>query len=363
MSDKPTWSHETASPTSGGTPEGGAPDSLSDPFATTDETAAVNAEASDVTDPLLADDSADEFENSSAAAADEVTQVESEAAIDDQTASDGEVVEESAADAVADDATDVEANADAAPAADDAAAAAEDAAATDTAAADEVAFDAVVGELPPEGDGEEEFDLRESLMMQEGDWYVIHSYAGYEKRVKANLERRRETMNLEDRIFQCEVPEEEVWEFRKGEKKKVRRIKLPGYVLVRLDLDDETWGAVRHTPGVTGFVGNAQHPQPLSIDEVVRMLQPPEQAKPAAAAGGDAGADTGTGTGTAAAAATPVVSDFSVNDIVTVIDGPFATLQATISEVNAESQKLTAMVELFGRDTPVELRFDQVERA
>ncbi|MDZ7577044.1 MAG: transcription termination/antitermination protein NusG [Candidatus Nanopelagicales bacterium] len=198
-------------------------------------------------------------------------------------------------------------------------------------------------------------DLHESLMMQPGEWYVIHSYAGYEKRVKANLERRRETMNLEDRIFQVEVPEDEVTEFRKGEKRRVRRIKLPGYVLVRMDLDEETWGAVRHTPGVTGFVGSAQNPHPLTIDEVVHMLKPPETAKTAVAAG-----SVSTGGGVAAQPA--IVTDFDVSDVVTVIDGPFATLQATISEVNAEAQKLTAMVELFGRDTPVELRFDQVER-
>jgi transcriptional antiterminator NusG len=204
----------------------------------------------------------------------------------------------------------------------------------------------------------EELDLADSLAMLPGDWYVIHSYAGYEKRVKANLERRSETMNLEDRIFQVEVPEEEVAEFRKGERKKVRRIKLPGYVLVRMDLDDETWGAVRHTPGVTGFVGNSQNPVPLSVDEVVRMLAPPAKAKPESESVGATGfADDG-----GKPAKPVVVTDFTVADVVTVIDGPFATLQATISEVNAESQKLTAMVELFGRDTPVELRFDQVER-
>ncbi len=330
MSEQPTWSHETTPVTA----ESTSADSLADPFATTDETAAVDAMTADVTDPALADDSADEFENSSDAAAVETTEVESEAAIADEDASDGQVVEESAAEATADEATDVTENA----------ATEADAAGGETGEADEP-------------------DLRESLMMQPGDWYVIHSYAGYEKRVKANLERLRETLNLEDRIFACEVPEEEVWEFRKGEKKKVRRIKLPGYVLVRMDLDDETWGAVRHTPGVTGFVGNAQNPQPLSIDEVVRMLQPPEQTKPTAAAAQDVADAAGTGKPSGAAPAATVVSDFAVNDIVTVIDGPFATLQATISEVIAESQKLTAMVELFGRDTPVELRFDQVERA
>lgn len=218
-------------------------------------------------------------------------------------------------------------------------------------------------EVTPEPDAglDDVLDLRESLLMQPGDWYVIHSYAGYEKRVKANLERRRETLNLEHLIFQVEVPEEEVVEFRKGEKKRVRRIKLPGYVLVRMDLDDDTWGAVRHTPGVTGFVGGAQHPQPLTIDEVVRMLQPPEPVKPAASAA--EGAPAAAKTGGATAAKQVVVSDFAVGDVVTVIDGPFATLQATISEVSAEGAKLTALVELFGRDTPVELRFDQVERA
>ncbi|MCH9815710.1 MAG: transcription termination/antitermination protein NusG [Actinomycetia bacterium] len=203
-------------------------------------------------------------------------------------------------------------------------------------------------------------DLRESLMMAPGDWYVIHSYAGYEKRVKANLERRSETMNQEDSIFQVEVPEEDVWEFRKGEKKKVRRIKLPGYVLVRMELDGDSWGVVRHTPGVTGFVGSANDPVPLSIDEVIRMLQPPETPKAAAEATDDTQPQSGESPATPS---TPVVTDFNVGDIVTVIDGPFATLQATISEVIIESQKLTAEVELFGRDTPVELRFDQVERS
>ena len=298
-------------------------------FESGDETAAVDAELSSVSDPLLADDAADEYETSSAASAAEVTSVDADAAIATQTETDADVLSTPVDQAV------------------------------DLDGAESAAEDATTAKDSPE-----EPDLRESLMMQPGDWYVIHSYAGYEKRVKANLEKRRETMDLEDRIFQVEVPEEEVWEVRKGEKKKVRRIKLPGYVLVRMDLDDETWGAVRHTPGVTGFVGNAQHPHPLSIDEVVRMLQPPEPAKPAAvAADGGGEAEGGAGTGTTATKPAVIVSDFSVGDVVTVIDGPFATLQASISEVNAESQKLTAMVELFGRDTPVELRFDQVERA
>ncbi len=216
------------------------------------------------------------------------------------------------------------------------------------------------GAVPELDEPVDEMDLRESLMMAPGDWYVIHSYAGYEKRVKANLERRSETMNQEDSIFQVEVPEEDVWEFRKGEKKKVRRIKLPGYVLVRMELDGDSWGVVRHTPGVTGFVGSANDPVPLSIDEVIRMLQPPETPKAAAEATDDTQPQSGESPATPS---TPVVTDFNVGDIVTVIDGPFATLQATISEVIIESQKLTAEVELFGRDTPVELRFDQVERS
>ncbi|MFN8125377.1 MAG: transcription termination/antitermination NusG family protein [Candidatus Nanopelagicales bacterium] len=327
MSEQPTWSDRAEMPAES------AVESTPDPFATTDETAAVDAEVGTVTDPLLADDASDQFENPSAAAAAEVSDAEDVAAMAQED--DGDIAPEAQESAT------------------------EAGEASDTPADDATAAPALDG-----ADDEAEPDLRESLMMQPGDWYVIHSYAGYEKSVKANLERRRETLNLEDRIFQVEVPEEEVWEFRKGEKKKVRRIKLPGYVLVRMDLDDETWGAVRHTPGVTGFVGNSTDPMPLSIDEVVRMLQPPETAKPAAAAVGDLGGEPTTGAaGGTTTPATPVVSDFSVGDIVTVIDGPFATLQATISEVMAESQKLTAMVELFGRDTPVELRFDQVERA
>ena len=234
--------------------------------------------------------------------------------------------------------------------------------------ADTVAVDEATGEIAAEAavevveEPEDEMDLRERLELAEGDWYVIHSYAGHEKRVKQNIEHRRESMNLEDRIFQAEVPEEDVWEFRKGEKKKVRRVKLPGYVLVRIDLDDETWGAVRHTPGVTGFVGSANDPVPLSLDEVVRMLEtekPKAKAEPEAA---EKGTEQGAGQEKEAASKTPIVTDLSVGDIVTVIDGPFATLQATISEVIIESQKVTAEVELFGRDTPVELRFDQVER-
>ncbi len=234
----------------------------------------------------------------------------------------------------------------------DAAADAEDAAAEEKEdATEDVAEDAEAA-LDP-------VSLEESLIMLPGDWYVIHSYAGYEKRVKANLDKRSETMNLEDRIFQVEVPEEDVMEFRKGERKKIRRIKLPGYVLVRMDLDDETWGAVRHTPGVTGFVGSAQNPVPLSIDEVVRMLAEPETAETPEKTELTGAEPEGEG---AATPKTVVVADYNVGDVVTVVDGPFATLQATISEVNGEAAKLTAMVELFGRDTPVELRYDQVER-
>ena len=319
MSEQPTIPTDA-------TPEGEA--QLESP----EESAAVDeAVAETAADALIAERTAEEVAATAAmeAAAETVQAAEAEAEAEAEEVAAEEVVEE--AEALADSAADVES-------------AIEDSA--------EAASEETAVEMDP-------ISLEESLIMLPGDWYVIHSYAGYEKRVKANLEKRSETMNLEDRIFQVEVPEEDVMEFRKGERKKIRRIKLPGYVLVRMDLDDETWGAVRHTPGVTGFVGSAQDPVPLSIDEVVRMLaepetaEAPEKTEPVGAETEEEGA---------AAPKTVVVADYNVGDVVTVVDGPFATLQATISEVNGEAAKLTAMVELFGRDTPVELRFDQVER-
>ncbi len=196
--------------------------------------------------------------------------------------------------------------------------------------------------------------FREQMRMAVGEWFVVHSYAGYENRVKSNLETRITSLNMEDYIFQVEVPMEEVTEIKQGQRKLVRRTKFPGYVLVRMDLTDESWGAVRHTPGVTGFVGHGHQPSPLSLDEVVAILAPAPERKPGVPAA--AGATPG-------AAPTEVrVVDFSVGDSVTVVDGPFATLHATVSEINIEAQKVTGLVEIFGRETPVELAFSQIQK-
>ena len=201
--------------------------------------------------------------------------------------------------------------------------------------------------------------FREEMSSAPGDWYVIHSYAGYENKVKANLLTRATSLSMEDYIFQVEVPIEEVVEIKNGQKKQVKRNKFPGYVLVRMELTDESWGTVRHTPGVTGFVGHAHQPLPLSLEEVVAILAPePEVApEPIAAAGAAAG-----GARAAGKPAQVVEIDLSPGDSVTVIDGAFATLHATVSEINIEGQKITGLVEIFGRETPVELRFDQIEK-
>jgi transcriptional antiterminator NusG len=190
-----------------------------------------------------------------------------------------------------------------------------------------------------------------------GDWYVIHSYAGYENKVKANLETRVQNLDVGDYIFQVEVPTEEVTEIKNGQRKQVNRKVLPGYILVRMELNDESWGAVRNTPGVTGFVGATSRPSPLSIDDVIKFLMPVSAArKPAAASG--AGSET-----VGEATAKPTIEvDFEVGESVTVMDGPFATLPASISEVNAEQQKLKVLVSIFGRETPVELGFTQVAK-
>jgi transcriptional antiterminator NusG len=196
-------------------------------------------------------------------------------------------------------------------------------------------------------------EFKRQLRLKDGDWYVVHSYAGYEKRVKTNLETRIQSLNMEDFIFEIEVPMEEVTEIKNGQKKLVSRVRMPGYVLVRMDLTDESWGAVRHTPGVTGFVGNAHQPVPLSLDEVFTMLAP-DLESPAAAA-------TGTG-GAAGKPKEPQVVDFQVGESVTVMEGPFETLPATISEINPDTQKLKVLVSIFGRETPVELSFAQVAK-
>ncbi|MEU1313555.1 transcription termination/antitermination protein NusG [Streptomyces tibetensis] len=208
----------------------------------------------------------------------------------------------------------------------------------------------------PEDDRDPIEKLREELRALPGEWYVIHTYAGYENRVKTNLEQRAVSLNVEDYIFQAEVPQEEVVQIKNGDRKTIKQNKLPGYVLVRMDLTNESWGVVRNTPGVTGFVGNAYDPYPLTLDEIVKMLAPEAEEKAAREA--------------AEAEGKPApqrkvevqVLDFEVGDSVTVTDGPFATLQATINEINPDSKKVKGLVEIFGRETPVELSFDQIQK-
>jgi transcriptional antiterminator NusG len=201
--------------------------------------------------------------------------------------------------------------------------------------------------------------FRRELMMKPGEWFVVHTYSGMENRVKHNLENRIHSLNMEDYIHEIVVPTEEVAEIKNGQRKMVRRTVLPGYVLVRMDLTDESWAAVRHTPSVTGFVGHSHQPVPLSMDEVEKMLAPSVVVP--AAADGESGAASGT-PGAPAAKKPIEVADFGVGDSVMVVDGPFATLHATITEINAESQRLKALVEIFGRETPVELSFSQVQK-
>jgi transcriptional antiterminator NusG len=219
-------------------------------------------------------------------------------------------------------------------------------------AADEVEAEAAAEEPVAEEEPEDPVaELREALRRAPGEWYVIHSYAGYENKVKTNLETRIQTLDMEDYIFQVEVPTEEVTEIKNGQRKQVQRKVLPGYILVRMDLNDPSWSAVRNTPGVTGFVGATSKPSPLTIDEVAKFLLPQvDQAKPAAGK-------------SAATASKPTVEvDFEVGESVTVMDGPFATLPATINEVNPDAQKLKVLVSIFGRETPVELSFSQVSK-
>ncbi|SFV20093.1 transcription termination/antitermination protein NusG [Micrococcus terreus] len=208
----------------------------------------------------------------------------------------------------------------------------------------------------PEVDPAEELKAR--LRRQPGDWYVIHTYAGYEKRVKTNLETRIQTQDMEDFIYEIDVPMEEVVEIRNTTRKVVNRVRIPGYVLVRMDLTDASWGVVRHTPGVTGFVGNAHDPFPLSLDEVYSMLAPSviqEATKTAQSEGRPVPAS-------AQDAPQQIAVDFEVGESVTVNDGPFETLPATISEIKPESQQMVVLVTIFERETPVTLSFNQVTK-
>jgi transcription termination/antitermination protein NusG len=205
----------------------------------------------------------------------------------------------------------------------------------------------------PPADPMEEF--RQSLRGKPGDWFVVHTYSGMENRVKANLENRISSLNMEDFIYEVIVPQEEVPEIKNGQRRMVRRTVLPGYVLVRMDLTDESWSTVRHTPSVTGFVGHSHQPVPLTFDEVEKMLAPAFEETVAAAAGGGAPEEP-------KAKKKVEVADFSVGDSVMVVDGPFATLHATITEMNVDAQRVKALVEIFGRETPVELSFSQIQR-
>jgi transcriptional antiterminator NusG len=233
--------------------------------------------------------------------------------------------------------------------------------APETASAEPVADEAAEAPAAPEEPAEpEEIDpaaaLKAELRSKPGDWYVIHSYAGYENKVKANLETRVQNLDVGDYIFQVEVPTEEVTEIKNGQRKQVNRKVLPGYILVRMDLTDDSWSAVRNTPGVTGFVGATSRPSALMLDDVVKFLLPQGAAKKAvkgAASTASAGVEL----------ERPVIEvDYAVGESVTVMDGPFATLPATINEVNAEQQKLKVLVSIFGRETPVELGFTQVSK-
>ena len=222
-----------------------------------------------------------------------------------------------------------------------------DEAVADEAVADEAVVDeAVAPTAAAEPLAEAEVDpveeMRAALRRAPGDWYVVHSYAGYENRVKTNLETRTSSLNMEDYIFQVEVPQREESVVKNGQRKMVKQNLLPGYVLVRMDLTDESWGAVRNTPGVTGFVGHTHRPSPLSLDEVMKFLAPEQEKK-------EKVVET-------------KAADFEIGESVTVMDGPFVTLPASISEIHADSQKLKVLVSIFGRETPVELSFSQVQK-
>lgn len=210
-------------------------------------------------------------------------------------------------------------------------------------AADDAADDAADAGLAAEPDEDEDpmVTFRRELEALPGDWYVLHTYAGYEGRVKANLEQRIQSLNMEDYIFQIEVPTEEVIQIKGGKKQTVQQKKYPGYVYVRMDLVDESWGAVRNTPNVTGFVGLTNKPSPLRMEEIIGILAPAQEKKKVEA---------------------PKAQEYEIGESVTVMDGPFATLPATISEVNLDAQRLKVLVSIFGRETPVELQFNQVAK-
>jgi len=213
--------------------------------------------------------------------------------------------------------------------------------------------DAEDADAETEVDPYEEF--KTELRMKPGKWYVVHSYAGFERRVKSNLENRIQSMDVQDYIFQIEVPMEDVVEIKNGQRKMVTRVRIPGYVLVRMDLNEDSWSVVRHTPGVTGFVGNAHNPTPLRFNEAFEMLKSLVQVEAAPARSGAKGVKN-------TVRAIPAEVDFEVGETITIKEGSFAGLPGSISEINTQSGKLTVLVSLFERETPVELSFDQVTK-
>jgi transcriptional antiterminator NusG len=303
--------------------------------------------------PADADDSEDEPVVVVAAADDaEDDEVVTAADVDDAA----EELAEETAETAPDDTTEPEVEADEVVYASDEAAG-DDAESSDDDAESSDDEEAVAEEVEPAEPGDPLEELRSTLRSQIGDWYVVHTYSGMENRVKGNLENRINSLNMEDYIFEIVVPTEEVAEIKNGQRRMVKRTVLPGYVLVRMDLTDESWSTVRHTPSVTGFVGNSQKPVPLSLEEVEKMLAPAVVAAAEAAA-----AETGAAPTKTAAKKKVEVADFGVGDSVMVVDGPFATLHATITEINADAQRIKALVEIFGRETPVELSFSQIQK-
>ncbi len=227
---------------------------------------------------------------------------------------------------------------------------------------DDEAADEAAGTAPDDSDEEAAIDpyeeFRTDLRVRPGKWYVIHSYASFEKRVKQNIESRRQSMGMEDFVYEVQVPMEDVVEIKNGQRKLVNRVRIPGYVLVRMDLNEDSWSVVRHTPGVTGFVGNSHNPTPLRFEEAFQMLKSLVQVVEAPA---KAGASKGGGGG-ATARVIPAEVDFEVGETITIKEGSFAGLPGTINEIKPESGKLTVLVSLFERETPVELSFDQVTK-
>jgi transcription termination/antitermination protein NusG len=251
-------------------------------------------------------------------------------------AAEAEPEEAEAQEAVAEEAEPARADADAEEA--------EPAGAEEAEPAGEEPAEAEAGEEPAEAEEDPVERYTAELRLLPGDWYVVHSYAGYENRVKGNLESRTQSLNMEDYIFQVEVPVHQVTEIKGGKRQQVSEKVLPGYILVRMDLTDESWAAVRNTPGVTGFVGLSSRPSPLSLTEVATLLAPEPEEK------------------AAKAEVTRMAVEYEVGESVTVMDGPFATLPATVNEINPDTQKLKVLVSIFGRETPVELSFDQVSK-